>query len=116
MGIERRSGSSGRYLYRAERDGDQVLRHYVGPLRDPVVAVLACFDRLTLAERKALQVASREEQGRYLEADRLVDQLEAVAKRLDQACRLAAGKVRRHQNSRRRERTMRNYDNAREQE
>lgn len=113
MGVERRSNCSGRYLYRAERRGAQVVRRYVGTMRDPVVATLARVDRLTLAERQAMKDASHQEQDRYLAAEQLLDQLEAVAQRLERAYCLAAGKGRRHRNSRMRERTMRAYDENR---
>ncbi|MBD3672779.1 MAG: hypothetical protein HUJ26_04560 [Planctomycetaceae bacterium] len=50
-----------RYYYRSVRNGDQVRRHYVGPLSDPHVALLYRKKRLVQATQEAYEEAADEE-------------------------------------------------------
>lgn len=79
MGWESRETSKHRYLFRCECRGGRGIRRYVGPQRDALVRVLARSDGLTLAQRQAIRIANLKEQARYLDSERRVRQLEAVA-------------------------------------
>lgn len=86
MAWERRSGSTRRYYFRAERIDGRIVKQYVGRSGNPAVRTVARSDALTKAERRASVARARAEQERYRAA---AARLAAVRNQTDAVIRAA---------------------------
>jgi len=69
-----RSNNPPEYFTRSRRVGKKVRKDYIGPMSDPVVALLAREHRLRQAHKKAQRNRRYEERHEYDHIDRMIDQ------------------------------------------
>ncbi len=74
MTLERRTSCASRYWYRAKRDGDKVVKRYVGAVSDLIVAFGYRHERLARAKNKATIAESARELRFYEAVDKSIDQ------------------------------------------